>query len=79
MGGWNSKPKSSNTSFFVLYLLLVLILQWFFSELYSKSFSLELQTSTENVGSMVLNDIVDYLQVKVPEPRVAIGRISCVE
>jgi len=28
---------------------------------------------------MVLNDLVGYLQVEVPESRVAIGRISCVE
>ena len=50
-----------------------------FCEIQSKSFSLELGISTENVGSMVLNDLVGYLQVEVPVSRVAIGRISCVE
>lgn len=33
-------------------------------------------TRAEDVGSVILNDLVGYLQVKVPEARVAVRRIS---
>lgn len=32
-------------------------------------------TRAEDVGSMALNDLVGYLQVKVPEARVVMRRI----
>lgn len=40
------------------------------------SFSPELVTRAENVGSMALNDLIGYLQVKVSKARVATGKIS---
>lgn len=75
MGKWNSKLKSINTSFFVLHFSLIFILQCFLL-VKKQEVSLVLVTGAEDVRNMALNYLVGYLQVKVPEARVAMGRIS---